>query len=226
MNNILKPNRMLFTPNNMYFTNIINQAFQYVVKTSITYNIDESHSLKHSMQTFNFAKEIYNAELIKSPELINHEDIIYISAILHDMCDKKYILNEKLSLFALKDFMSPYMPEEKLVVVCDIITKMSYSKVKQIGYPNLGQYQLAYHIVREADLLAAYDPDRCIIYSMMTQNCEYLVAVNRCIELFYNRVLKYISDGLFITDKGKELSAELHDKALIEIGSLGTFISN
>lgn len=209
----------------MYFTNIINQAFQYVVKTSITYNIDESHALKHSMQTLNFAKDIYNIEVQKFPTLSEHQDIIYIAAILHDMCDKKYIINEELSLIALKNFMSPYMSEEKLVVVCAIITTMSYSKVKKIGYPNLSEYQWAYHIVREADLLAAYDPDRCVIFSMMTQNCEYSVAVQRCIELFYNRVLKYISDGLFLTDYGREKAAELHDNALIEIGKLSSFVT-
>ena len=31
---------------------------------------------------------------------------------------------------------------------------MSYSKVKQIGFPNCGDYQMAYHVVHDACLLA------------------------------------------------------------------------
>lgn len=204
----------------MYFTNIINQAFQYVIKTSLLYKIDESHSLKHSMQVFQYAKDIYEKEVIQNPELSEQKDIIYISAILHDMCDKKYIINEELSLIAMKNFMNPYMSEDTLVIICAIITTMSYSKVKKNGYPDLGKYQMAYHIVREADLLAAYDPDRCIIYSMMMQNCNYVEAVRRCIELFDKRVLKYIGDGLFVTDSGKKMTTILHDKAIMDIESL------
>ena len=49
-------------------------------------------------------------------------------------------------------------------VIGDIIGSMSYSKVKKNGFPELGDYQTEYNIVREADLLAAYDIDRAIIY--------------------------------------------------------------
>ena len=44
---------------------------------------------------------------------------------------------------------------------------MSYSKVNKNGFPELGNYQLCYNIVREADLLASYNIDRCIIYQMI-----------------------------------------------------------
>jgi len=65
------------------------------------------------------------------------------------------------------------MSSSDLEIIGKIIGTMSYSKVKANGYPELGEYQLAYHIVREADLLAAYDIDRCIIYTMYRDNCEY-----------------------------------------------------
>ena len=42
---------------------LLNCAFNYVVKFSKIYNIDESHALKHSMETFRFANEIYNHEI-------------------------------------------------------------------------------------------------------------------------------------------------------------------
>ena len=44
-----------------YVNNILNAAFNYVILTSKNYNIDESHSLKHSIEVFNYAnKKGYN----------------------------------------------------------------------------------------------------------------------------------------------------------------------
>jgi hypothetical protein len=99
---------------------------------------------------------------------------------------------------------------------------MSYSKVKQNGFPNLNEYQLAYHIVREADLLAAYDVDRTIMYGMIMEKLSYCNAVTRAIGLFDARVLKYREDDLFITDTSKVLSSTLHKKAIHDIEELKT----
>jgi len=68
---------------------------------------------------------------------------------------------------------------------------MSYSKVKKQGFPSLGKYQLAYHIVREADLLTAYDFDRCMIYHMSKNNSNVREAYYNAEELFHNRVLRH-----------------------------------
>ena len=108
------------------------------------------------------------------------------------------------------------MTAEELIVVEQIITTMSYSKVKHNGYPDLGKYQLAYHIVREADLLAAYDIDRCIIFGIMMDNLVYSEAVERATKLFNSRVLKYIDDDLFITTYSIHKSFELHNNATIQ----------
>ena len=48
------------------------------------------------------------------------------------------------------------LPIEKRAVI-DIVDTMSYNKVITSGFPYHGEYQRAYHIVREADLLAGYD---------------------------------------------------------------------
>jgi hypothetical protein len=90
---------------------------------------------------------------------------------------------------------------------------MSYSKVKKNGYPDLGEYQLAYHIVREADLLAAYDIDRCVIFGMAVTKLNYTDAFARATELYRERVLTYRSDGLFVTDWSKRKSLELESKS-------------
>lgn len=198
---------------------LLNFAFSYVAKFSKIYNIDESHALKHSMETFRFANEIYNAEVIKNPYLEEHQDIIFVSSILHDMCDKKY-MPEKIGVSIINQHMSEYMPKPKLDVISNIITTMSYSKVMKNGFPKLDKYQLAYHIVREADLLAAYDIDRCIIYGMMVEKLSYIDAILRAIELFDTRVLKYRDDKLFITETSDKLSLKLHKKSLHDIAQL------
>jgi hypothetical protein len=64
--------------------------------------------------------------------------------------------------------------------------------------------------VREADLLAAYDIDRCIIYGMAVDKMTYTMAVERATVLFADRVLKYRDDGLFVTAWSQTKSLELH----------------
>ena len=71
--------------------NIINHSFKYVFMKLKQYNIDESHGLKHAIDVFTFSKQIYNNEVGKTPDIKKYENIIYASAIGHDICDKKYI---------------------------------------------------------------------------------------------------------------------------------------
>lgn len=200
----------------MSLLNIVNHAFNYVLKTSNVLKIDESHGLKHSMDVYNFATKIYENESINSPYLKEQREIIYVSAILHDMCDKKYI-TETNGIQMIKDHMSTCMSSTNLNIVGDIISTMSYSKVKINGYPDLGNYQMAYHIVREADLLSAYDIDRCIIYGMYKEKINYDEALSRAFVLFDNRIFKYRCDDLFVTDYSKKESLKLHLKAQEDI---------
>jgi HD superfamily phosphodiesterase len=193
---------------------LINAAFECVIKMSAKYKIDESHSLKHAMEVYKFAKEIYESELDMNPYLKGQVRVIFAAAILHDMCDRKY-MEEAKGIADIKDNMSFVMTTDELDIVEKIITTMSYSKVKRYGYPKLGKYQLAYHITREADLLAAYDIDRCIIFGMMVDGLIYSEAATRAETLFAERVLKYIDDGLFVTAYSVHKSFELHHKALL-----------
>ena len=201
--------------------NLINIGFKYVVETSKTFNIDESHALKHSMEVFGFAKKIYESEVKANPYLENQKNIIYMAAIGHDMCDKKY-MNEKEGIIRYKNYLNDLMITNDLEVMCKIIETMSYSKVKVKGYPDLGEYQLAYHIVREADLLAAYDLDRCLIYKMYHNNCDYNVALEDAFNLFDNRVFKMRKDRLFKTKYSKIESLKLHKKAIKDVQNLKT----
>ena len=175
------------------------------------------------MEVFHLTNKIYESEIIQNPFLKEQKDIIYASAILHDMCDKKY-MEEKEGLIKINDFMKDYMTDIKLDILTKIISTMSYSKVKINGFPTLDEYQLAYHIVREADLLTAYDVDRCIIYSMMVEKLSYINSITRTIGIFENRVLKYRSDNLFVTGYSKNLSRVLHHKALKDLDNLKKII--
>ena len=201
---------------------LLNYAFKHVIRISELYKIDESHALKHSMEVFAFAKKIFKKELVKNPHLKHQEIIIYLAAIGHDMCDKKY-MNETEGIDMYKRHLSKYLNIKDLDIIGKIIGTMSYSKVKAHGYPDMGEYNLAYHIVREADLLAAYDIDRCIIYGMYKDKCDYSVALNKAFELFDSRVFKMIEDNLFVTNCSNKKARKLHKKALIYVQSLKEF---
>lgn len=200
-------------------TSIINVAFNYVINTSQKYNIDESHSLRHSMDVFHYANNIYESEIYINPFLKEQKNIIMCSAILHDMCDKKYI-DEQEGISEMNIYMRNYIPSYDLQVINKIITSMSYSTVNKNGFPDLGLHNLAYHIVREADLLAGYDVERCIIYQMMHKSDNYVESLKLANELFKNRILLYIDQGLFYTDYSKNIARTLHNNALLKLGEL------
>ena len=191
---------------------MIDQAFACVMHLTEKYKIDESHSLKHSMEVMRFAYDIFASERQDNLYLVEQETVILAAAILHDMCDRKYVPDEAAAIQEIRDFMSGHLTTEELDVIVSIVTTMSYSKVKKNGYPDLGEYQLAYHIVREADLLAAYDIDRCVIFGMAVTKLDYTDAFARATELFRDRVLTYRSDGLFVTEYSKKKALELESK--------------
>jgi hypothetical protein len=191
-----------------------NQAFRCVIEFTRRYNIDESHAVKHSMEVKRFAEQILESELNENPFLESQRKIIIASAILHDMCDHKYVSDETKVFDEIKEYMRDCFTDDEFTVIRSIITAMSYSKVMKIGFPNLREYQLAYHIVREADLLASYDIDRCVIYGMLVEKLSYSTAVERAKILYANRVMKYRDNNLFITKWSKEKSLELHEANL------------
>lgn len=216
---------MRIMPSALAIMNLINKGFKYVIETSEMYKIDESHALKHSMEVYGFAKKIYESEVKKHPYLEEQREIIYMAAIGHDMCDKKY-MDEKLGIYNYKTYLADVMRPYDLEIMGKIIGTMSYSKVKVNGYPDLGEYQLAYHIVREADLLSAYDIDRCIMYTIHRDNCNYTTALKEALELFDYRVFKMRQDRLFKTEYSKRESLKLNKKAKKDVESLKEILNH
>lgn len=197
---------------------LLNKLFSYVLLTTKKYSIDESHGLAHSMNVLNFAHNIYSDEVLTFPFLQNQEKIIYVSSILHDMCDKKYIDEEK-GLNEISDYINEDFKPNELTIIKQIINTMSYSKVKKQGFPYLGYYQKAYHIVREADLLTAYDFDRCMIYKMNNFNFSLEEAFVELENLFNKRMFKHNEDGLFVTKYSQKQSLILENVATNRINT-------
>jgi hypothetical protein len=202
---------------------LLGKLFNFVLSTSKKYSIDESHGVKHSMDILHYASNIYLDQVYKQPLLEKHERIIYISAILHDMCDNKY-LDENEGITNIENFLQEKIPKEEIDITKKIISTMSYSKVKKYGFPILHEYQMAYHIVREADLLCAYDFDRCIIYNLYKKNINKTDDINNIFieaeTLFNNRVFKHFDDNLFVTDYSKNQALQLQSQTLIQIDNL------
>jgi len=197
---------------------LLNKLFHFILITTQKHNIDESHGLSHSMNVLRFASEIYEAESIKHPIVKQHEKIIYVSAALHDMCDKKY-MDQDEGISEIDNFLSDKMNPTEINVVKLIISTMSYSYVKANGFPNMGPYKTAYHIVREADLLSAYDFDRCMIYNMNKKSGNLEESFQDANVLFANRIFKHNEDGLLKSDYSLKKSLELETQSLQQIGT-------
>lgn len=135
------------------------------------------------------------------------------------MCDKKY-MNEEEGLERINEYLKDKITEKELEVSLKIISTMSYSTVLKKGYPDLDIYQRSYHIVREADLLASYDFDRCVIYKMLRNMYSYEEACNDAFDLFDKRVFRYLDDNLFITDYSKKIASQFHIKSINRINNM------
>jgi hypothetical protein len=170
------------------------------------------------MEVLNYANQIYLSEVPTNLILESQEKIIYAAAVIHDMCDKKY-MNERKGVREIGEYLDEIMDPIEANIVQQIVSTMSYSKVKKDGYPFMGPYQKAYHIVREADLLAAYDFDRSMIYHLHHSDSDIHKAFENANDLFENRVLKHNDHGLFITDYSKTLSLTLHSQALTRMSA-------
>jgi hypothetical protein len=195
---------------------LLESIIRFVMLTTKQHTIDESHGIIHSFNTLHNAHNIFQAERFKHPEMIPHEQVIYISSAIHDMCDKKY-MDETENLQKIENFLTPHISKGETNAIYDIINTMSYSKVKKKGFPDLGKYQTAYHVVREADLLAAYDFDRAIIYNLYNKHNDIEGAYDESVELFNKRVLMHEEDNLFTFDYTKQNSIYLKQQSLIRI---------
>ena len=216
---------------------LFDSLLQYVLFTCKKKHIDETHGLGHAINVLMNSHTIFENEKHNYPEVEPMEHVIYASAILHDMCDKKY-MNESEGIRELNNVLyenqlttmkkgnygveiaGPFtlfpnepnyimkpkfgFQDEDIDIIKKIIGTMSYSTVKKHGFPELGKYTMAYHIVREADLLAAYDFDRALMYDMYKNNQGLDEAFQNSEALFEKRIFRHKEDNLLITNYSKE----------------------
>ena len=197
---------------------ILPRLIQFALITVKKMGIDESHGLSHALNVLHHSHAILESELPTHPYLEEQRDVIYTSAIVHDLCDKKY-MDEYYGIQHIHRYLvtkTPLLAEETAIVE-KIIATMSYSKVKVNGFPSMGNYMMAYHIVREADLLSAYDFDRSIIYNMYQKDSNFTNSIQNAMNLFEQRVLQHNRDSLFITEYSKCLSTQLEQEAKTRI---------
>jgi len=192
---------------------VIDAAFDCVRNLCVRYNIDESHAMKQSMVALFHTTQSYEFHVARHPYLVPQKVVLFVAAIVHDMCDVKYV-DQLVGLRAIYEYLHPFLSPEDFNAMALIITTMTYDTVREKGFPNMNDWQLGYHIVREADLLSAYDIDRCILYGIYHENMTYGEALVNGTNVFQNRVLRYIEDGLFITEYGVATAHDLHGRAV------------
>ena len=191
---------------------MLNQVVDFIQKTCILFNIDDSHGLGHAIKTL-----LWSLRISKDMKLTFHESkVIQLSCLLHDMCDKKY-MDEQFGVNRIRIFLTETVKEDPGVVerVIFIITTMSYSKVIKKGYPDFKgdpSTEMCYHIVRNSDLLESYDPERCIGYHVRCGGTRK-DGIIRMFEIFEDRVLRLIDNGYINLELAKEFALELHIKA-------------
>ncbi len=193
--------------------------FLFIEQMCLSYNIDESHGIKHAKGTMLRAQQI----LSTLPKITESESKIAVySAALHDMCDHKYTDVKKSSKEIyewLRNDSSNLWSDEESRAVIHIITTMSYSKLKNAfasgqTFPDHGKWQMSYHIARHADLLEGYIVARCVLYNKHIYpekpDDEHWLCAE---ELFRTRVFKYVSDGWIFLPGALAQVKELEDEA-------------
>lgn len=164
-------------------------AYDFCAAICRAQGIDSSHDETHMIRVARMTEQLN--ELCGNPVTLEEKDVMILAAFTHDLCDHKYTdVNAGLDVIDKWLERQP-ISEEQRRAVCRIISTMSYSKVKQYGYPtDLGKWELAYHHVRIADLLDAYDIDRCYTYQShkhpdMSESEKWRAVI----DLFERRVL-------------------------------------
>jgi len=199
---------------------LFNELIQFILMMTTKYKIDDSHGITHSFNILHQTKNIYDDECIQHPYLREQEKVIFISSLIHDMCDKKY-MDERKGMKEITEFLSntQCVSQNEIEKIQTIVETISYSKVRKTGFPALHEYQLAYHIVREADLLCAYDVDRCMVFHLYNNTANIEDAFQTAVNLFDERVFKHCEHGLILLDYTKTQIPALEQQCHLRFAS-------
>ena len=197
---------------------------RFVQQKCELYNIDASHNLHHSHQVEHLASVIAKRDYHLNTR---QKEILYLSSMLHDMCDRKYTPRVQaildISNFLVKRCYTPMMTHD---AVLEIVTSMSYSQiVKPCGsvvYPDwldeMPEWAEVFHIVREADLLTSYDLKRMVHYKHDKLGFHYPSDIyDDVVQTVERRMSKLLSKGLFVSSSSKKIAQKWHDELCNEL---------
>ncbi len=189
----------------------LNKIIKFIEETSDKFNIDSGHGLDHSRQILYYCTQLIPYFELTEKQLITIE----LAALLHDMCDKKY-MNESEGIIRIEDFLKDELNVEKLIIgdIETIILNMSYSKVVKVGHPDftyMKHLEVPYHIVRNADLLCAYQLERCMEYQKRSGG-NRRECLEKMFSIYTNRVAKQVEDGFINLEPAIRIARELEEK--------------
>lgn len=189
----------------------MQRLFTFIEDICKEYNIDESHDVRHAKDCVEFANKLMDFDFSE-----DERTMIIWAAALHDCVDKKYVPVEE-GVQKVRDFLrSVSWDEERIRVLLNIITTISYSYLQTLKiaqgnvFPDHGEWQRAYHTVREADLLCSYRVERCFHYQkrispdMIDYECW-----KRVDAFFQARVFRYVTDLWLLSRAARALVSPL-----------------
>ena len=204
----------------IFFVSLIPMVEKFVQERSQYYKIDLSHNLHHSLQVnelgFVIAERDYHLNT-------RQKEILYLSCMLHDMCDAKYIPRVQ-GILDVSNFMRNRCCVSMLThdAVMEIITSMSYNQIVKpdgtVDYPtwlstDQNGWAEVFHIARQADLLTSYDLKRMIHYKQENLGSYYSCDIYQdVIETVDIRMSKLLEKGLFISPSAVKIARKWHDE--------------
>jgi HD superfamily phosphodiesterase len=187
----------------------VYHSLRLVKQLSSYYRIDQSHNEHHSREVLFWCNDLLQSERKTYP--FSYIKIIAQSAILHDMIDHKYSTEPS----KIWDYLRTVNTPQETTVVMNIMSTMSYSKTLVDGvvrFPDWirqdKEYENAYHIVRQADLLSSYNLARMVEYRQARNVSEPLIR-EEVVDMYKNRMARLVEHGLFVTGHAKERAGQL-----------------
>jgi hypothetical protein len=210
------------------FLSLMPIVEKFVEEKSRYYNIDVSHNLHHSLQVkelgFVIAEHDYHLDT-------RQKEILYLSCMLHDMCDAKYIPRTQ-GILDVSNFIRNGCGVSMLThdAVMEIITSMSYSQIVKpdgrVEYPlwlsvEGHDWAEVFHITRQADLLTSYDLKRMIHYKQeklgFCYSCDIYQDVVRTVEA---RMGKLLEKGLLVSPSAIKIARQWHQELYASVETL------
>lgn len=208
----------------MSFLYLMPIVENYILTKSTDYHIDYSHDINHSWRVKELGFLIAKNDYFLSKK---QQEVLYLSCMLHDMCDSKYTPMVQ-AILDISNFLKTKCDVSMITHdgVMNIITSMSYSKIVQpdgsVQFPqwlwNERNFKDVYHITREADLLSSYELKRMIHYKHEKLGMIYSSDIYKdVLETIDQRMSRLLEKNLFISPTSKKIATIWHNELCHEI---------